>query len=70
MTSPPLSFCKNNKPELYQKYEKGQAENIPGVDLPFMAPANPALTLQPQNRAQNVKTIMEYMADYKIFPIV
>lgn len=65
-----LEFCRNNKPDLYEKYEKGLAQNIPGIDLPFAVPENADLTLQPQNRAENVKTIMEYMADYKIFPIV
>lgn len=65
-----LEFCQNNKPELYNKYEQGLAENIPGVDLPFAIPENADLTLQPQNRAENVKNIMEFIADYKIFPIV
>lgn len=65
-----LDFCRNNKPELYQKYKQGLAENIPGVDLPFAIPENADLTLQPQNRAENVKILMEYIADYKIFPIV
>ncbi|HET6558808.1 MAG TPA: sulfate adenylyltransferase subunit CysN [Prolixibacteraceae bacterium] len=65
-----MEFCRNNKPELYAKYEQGMVANIPGVDLPFAAPDKADLTLQPQNRAENVKTIMEYLADYKVFPIV
>lgn len=65
-----LDFCKNNKPELYEKYEKGLAENIPGVDLQFSIPANPDLILKPEDRAHNAQTIMEYLADNKIFPIV
>jgi adenylyl-sulfate kinase len=65
-----MDFCRNNKPELYEKYEQGVVKNIPGVDLPFAIPEKADLTLQPQNRAQNVKTIMEYLADYKVFPIV
>jgi bifunctional enzyme CysN/CysC len=65
-----LEFCKNNKPELYEKFEEGLIANLPGADLPFVAPEHPTLVLHPEDRALNVKTILEYMADYKIFPIV
>ena len=65
-----LEFCKNNKPELYEKYDNGLVANLPGVDLQFVTPENPTLVLHPENRVQNVKTILEYLADYKIFPIV
>ena len=65
-----LEFCKNNKPELYEKFEQGLIENLPGADLQYTTPENPALTLQPQNRAQNTRIIMEYLADRKIFPII
>ncbi len=65
-----LEFCKNNKPELYEKYEQGLVQYIPGVDLPFSIPQNPDLTLKPEDRAHNAQTILEYMADQKIFPIV
>ena len=65
-----LEFCKKNKPELYEKFEEGLIANLPGADLQFVAPENPTLLLQPENRATNTKTIMEYLADHKIFPIV
>ena len=65
-----LEFCKNNKPELYQKFEEGLVANLPGADLQYSAPENPTLVLRPENRAQNTKTILEYLADHKIFPIV
>jgi len=65
-----LDFCKNNKPELYEKYEQRLVQHIPGVDLPFSVPQNPDLTLKPEDRAHNAQTILEYMADHKIFPIV
>ncbi|MBL7968036.1 MAG: sulfate adenylyltransferase subunit CysN [Prolixibacteraceae bacterium] len=65
-----LEFCKNNKPELYEKYEQGLVQYIPGVDLPFSIPQTPDLTLKPEDRAHNAQTILEYMADQKIFPIV
>jgi adenylyl-sulfate kinase len=65
-----LDFCKSNKPELYAKYEQGKVQNIPGVDLPFSIPEKPDLTLKPEDRAQNVQILLEYLADQKIFPIV
>jgi len=65
-----LEFCKKNKPELYQKFEEGLVANLPGADLQFVEPKDPTLVLKPENRATNTKTIMEYLADHKIFPIV
>jgi bifunctional enzyme CysN/CysC len=65
-----IEFCKQNKPELYEKFEQGLIENLPGADLQFTTPENPTLVLKPEDRAINAKTIMEYMADHKIFPIV
>ena len=65
-----LEFCKQNKPELYEKFEQGLIENLPGADLQFVEPENPTLLLRPETRATNTKTIVEYLADHKIFPIV
>ena len=65
-----LEFCKKNKPDLYEKFDQGLIENVPGADLQFVAPENPTLVFHPENRAQNVKTILEYLADHKIFPII
>jgi adenylyl-sulfate kinase len=65
-----MEFCKKNKPELYEKFEQGLIENLPGADLQFTTPENPTLVLKPENRAQNTRIIMEYLADSKIFPIV
>ncbi|HEX7585398.1 MAG TPA: adenylyl-sulfate kinase, partial [Prolixibacteraceae bacterium] len=65
-----LEFCKNNRPELYAKFEQGLIENLPGADLQYTTPENPTLVLKPENRAQNTRIIMEYLADSKIFPIV
>lgn len=65
-----LEFSKNNKPELYEKFEKGLVQHIPGVDLPFSIPQNADLSLKPENRAHNVQTILEYLADQKVFPLV
>ncbi len=65
-----LEFCKNNKPELYEKYEQGKVQHIPGADLPFSIPENADIVLKPEDRAHNAQTIMEYLADRKIFPLI
>jgi len=65
-----LEFCKKNKPELYERFEEGLVANLPGADLQFTTPENPTLVLKPENRAQNTRIIMEYLADSKIFPIL
>ena len=65
-----LEFCRKNKPELYEKFDQGLIENLPGADLQFVAPENPTLVLHPENRATNTKTILEYLADHQIFPII
>lgn len=65
-----LEYCRKNKPELYESFDRGLIENLPGADLQFVAPENPGLALKPENRAENVRIIMEYLADSKIFPIV
>jgi bifunctional enzyme CysN/CysC len=65
-----LEFCKNNKPELYQKFEEGLVANLPGADLQYVTPQNPALVLTPDTRSTNIQSIMEFLADSKIFPIV
>ncbi len=65
-----LEFCKQNKPELYEEFEKGLTENLPGADLKYIVPENPTLVLKPEDRALNTRKIMEYLADHKIFPIL
>jgi adenylylsulfate kinase-like enzyme len=55
---------------LYEKFEQGLIENLPGADLQFTTPENPTLMLKPEDRATNAKTIMEYLADHKIFPLI
>ena len=65
-----LEFCKQNKPELYEKYDQGLIENLPGADLQFVVPQNPTLVLTPESRGTNTQIIMEFLADSKIFPIV
>jgi len=65
-----LEFCKKNKPELYEKFELGLIQDLPGADLQYSKPENPTLVMKPENSAQNTRIIVEFLADSKIFPIV
>jgi bifunctional enzyme CysN/CysC len=65
-----LEFCKKNKPELYEKFEQGLIQDLPGADLQYSKPENPTLVMMPENSVENTRIIMEYLADSKIFPIV
>ncbi len=65
-----LDYCKNNKPELYDKYEKGEAKYLPGVDVPFDIPEDAVLKFDPEENGNNVEVILAYLAEKKIFPFV
>ncbi len=65
-----LDYCKNNKPELYDKYETGEAKYLPGVDVPFDIPEDAVLKFDPVENGNNVEVILAYLAEKKIFPFV
>ena len=50
-----LDYCKNNKPELYDKYETGEAKYLPGVDVPFDIPEDAVLKFDPVENGNNVE---------------
>lgn len=62
-----LDYCKNNKPDLYTD-EK--VKYVPGVDLPFETPTNAALTLDPAQNGKNPETVIEYLREQNIFPLL
>ncbi|SHE97168.1 bifunctional enzyme CysN/CysC [Mariniphaga anaerophila] len=64
-----LEYCRNNKPELYEKAEKGEADNVPGVDLDYDAPANAVLTFNPAENELNIDRILDYLEENKVFPL-
>ncbi len=65
-----LEFCKNNKPDLYEKFEQGLITDLPGADLKYEAPVNADLTLNPEDNGKNPKKVMEFLADRRIFPLM
>lgn len=61
-----LEYCKQNKSEFYAQ------ENlrfIPGVDLPFDEPSQPAISLNPADGEANVERIISYCNEVGIFPL-
>ncbi|WP_159516875.1 sulfate adenylyltransferase subunit CysN [Sunxiuqinia indica] len=61
-----LEFCKKNKPDLY---EDETIQYVPGVDIPFEAPVNAALNLDPTQNGNNPEKVIEYIREKKIFPL-
>lgn len=65
-----LDYCRANKPELYELAVKGELHFLPGVDEPFEVPENASLRLKPDNMAENLSLVMEYLSTKGIFPLV
>jgi bifunctional enzyme CysN/CysC len=64
----PLEYCKKNKPELYEKAEKGETSGLPGFDLEYEIPQNAKLVLKPEENELNIEKVMDYLAMNKVFP--
>lgn len=64
-----LEYCKKNKPKLYDLADKGEVENLPGVDTEYEEPDNAQLIFNPEENELNLDRIMEFLAMNKIFPI-
>lgn len=65
-----IEYCRKNKPELYEKFDLGLIKNLPGADLEYISPINPTMVLSPENIGVNIETILDYMADNKLFPLI
>ncbi|MDD4756310.1 MAG: adenylyl-sulfate kinase [Prolixibacteraceae bacterium] len=64
-----LEYCRQNKPELYEKAEKGEIDYLPGVDLEYEEPANASLVFDPAENELNIDKIIDYLEKNKIFPL-
>ena len=62
-------YCRTNKPELYEKAEKGEVNNLPGFDLDYEEPTNAKLIFNPVENELNIDRIMHYLEENKIFPL-
>ena len=64
-----LEYCKKNKPELYEKAEKGEIEHLPGIDLEYEEPKNSRMNFKPEENEINLDQILDYLGKNKIFPL-
>ncbi len=64
-----IEYCRNNKPELYEKAEAGILYQLPGYDFPYEIPENACLNLKPQNLASNIEQLTDYLRAKAVFPL-
>ncbi|MDY0077307.1 MAG: sulfate adenylyltransferase subunit CysN [Bacteroidales bacterium] len=64
-----LEYCQKNKPELYEKSKKAEIQNLPGMDERFDVPTDADLILNPENAANNVTQLMDFLDNEGIFPL-
>ena len=65
-----INFCRNNDEYgLYKKADEGLLKNLPGVDMQFENPENPALIFDPKEKENNIKSLLDYLSNNKIYPI-
>jgi len=62
-------FCKRQEPELYAKAERGEVQHLPGIDLPFEQPENPALKLTQTEAEIDPTPVIAYLEENGIFPL-
>lgn len=61
-----IEFCKNYKPDFYQQEN---LQYVPGIDLGFDVPENPAVVLSPSDNGKNPEKIIEFCRENNIFPL-
>ncbi len=64
-----VEFSRDNRPQLWQKADEGQIENMPGLDAKYDVPQNPSLLLRPEDHESNDDKIMALLREKKIFPV-
>ncbi|MBP7509923.1 MAG: sulfate adenylyltransferase subunit CysN [Prolixibacteraceae bacterium] len=61
-------YCMKNSPDLYEMFDKGLIDNLPGKDAIYEAPVNPSLICTPGNE-ENIERIIEYLRMKGVFPL-
>ena len=64
-----IDYCKDNQPDLYLLADKGKLDNLPGFDIQFDKPANPALTINPEFEKISNEVVIKFLREKKLFPI-
>lgn len=64
-----LEYCRDNDEYgLYTKADKGELKYLPGVDIDFDIPTNTELVFDPMNKEANIKTLLDFLSNNKIYP--
>ncbi len=65
-----LDFCrKNDKYGIYNKADEGVIKHIPGIDMEYQTPVNPAITLVAEDGDANLEKTLLFLSQNNIFPI-
>ncbi|HHN48348.1 MAG TPA: sulfate adenylyltransferase subunit CysN [Bacteroidales bacterium] len=64
-----LDYCRQNKPELYEKALRGETSKVPGLDATYEKPKNAVFTFNPEENGKNPERIIAYLKEKGIFPV-
>lgn len=64
-----IDYCKENQPDLYLLADKGELDNLPGFDIQFDKPTNPALIINPEFEKISTEAVIKFLIEKKMFPI-
>jgi len=64
-----MEYCqKNDEYGLYKKADTGELKYLPGVDMDFDIPTNADLNFTPENKEDNIKQLLDFLSNNKIYP--
>ena len=58
-----VEFCKTQEPELYGKIERSELQYLPGADIPFDVPTDPALTIAQNEPGLQPDEVLNYLTE-------
>lgn len=61
-------YCRSQKPELYEKADRGELLHFPGLDFPFEASPQADCVIRPAEETVTPSRVMRMLADRKIYP--
>ncbi len=65
-----LDYCRQHvDDDLYERYDRDEIKDIPGLDIAYDVPESPSLKLQPEQNAENVEQVLQYLLKHRIFPL-
>ena len=65
-----VEYCrKNDEYGLYKKADTGELKYLPGVDVNYDIPSNADLNFTPENKEGNIKQLLDFLSNNKIYPV-